>query len=142
MATDLMERVAADLFFGAGAIGATIPATWYLGLSTTQPNEDGSNFTEPTGVGSYARVAVVNNATNFPVAVTVSGVTTKTLATAATFPNPTANWALVPFAYYGWFIASTGGVPYLTNPLDIPITILNGNTPVQFAASQLIMVWD
>jgi hypothetical protein len=138
MATDQRERAIADSQFGGGAT-TWAPATWYLGLSTTIPNEDGSNFTEPTG-GAYARVAVVNNTTNFPAAVTTSGVTTKQNGAAFTFPNPTANWGQI--LYYGWFTAATGGVPEYANALDTPVTVNNGNTPVQFATGQLVWAWD
>lgn len=41
------------------------PYTYFVGLSTTQPNPDGTGFTEPVGNG-YARVAYANNVTNFP----------------------------------------------------------------------------
>ena len=33
------------------------PTTYYIGLSSTEPNETGSNVTEPSG-GGYARVAL------------------------------------------------------------------------------------
>lgn len=151
MATDARERLLADLQFGAAngsAVSLTstygtvtyVPATWYLGLSLTVPNDDGTNFTEPTG-GSYARLAVTNNPTNFAAAVTTSGVTTKANNAAFTFTNPTGNWGQI--LYYGWFTASgTGvGLPEYHNPIDTGITINSGNTPVQFAAGQLVMPW-
>lgn len=137
-AHDARERAIADSQFGGGAT-SWAPATWYLGLSTTAPNDDGSGFTEPSG-GAYARVAVANNATNFPAAVTASGETTKSNGAKFTFPNPTSTWGLV--VYYGWFTASSGGTPEYSNPLDAPITIRSGNTPVEFDINQLIMRWD
>lgn len=137
-ATDARERMIADSQFG-GAATTWAPATWYLGLSTTTPNDDGTGFTEPVG-GAYARVAVTNNATNFPAAVTTSGVTTKTNGTAITFTNPTALWGQL--THYGWFTGPTGGTPEYTNPFDTPVAIASGNTPVQIAANQLSMPWD
>jgi hypothetical protein len=65
------------------------PATVYLALFTLAPTDAGGG-TEVTG-GSYARVTVTNNATNFPAA--VSGA--KALATEQTFPTSTANWGTV-----------------------------------------------
>jgi hypothetical protein len=138
-ATDARERTIADSQFGGGAT-TWAPATWYLGLSTTTPNDDGSGFTEPTG-GSYARVAITNNATNFPAAVTSSdGVTTKTNGAKFTFPNPTGTWGAI--VYYGFFTASTGGTAQYVAPLDAGITVRNGNTPVEFDVSQLSMSFD
>lgn len=49
--------------YGGQPLGA--PATFYAAWSTTTPNQDGSNFTEPA-VGGYARVAITNNQANFP----------------------------------------------------------------------------
>lgn len=132
------ERAIADSQFGGGAT-SWAPATWYLGLSTTQPNDDGTGFTEPVGLG-YARVAITNNATNFPAATTVAGDTQKTNGTKFTFPNPTGAWGAA--AHYGFFLTATGGTPQYSNPLDAPITIRAGNTPVEFDINQLIMRWE
>jgi hypothetical protein len=141
MATDVRERLLADSQFGGGALTTAnsvvvAPATWYLGLSTTIPNGDGSNFTEPVGL-NYSRVACVNNITNFPNATTVGGVTTKANGTLFTFPVPSGFWGQA--LYWGFFIVATGDVPHYTNPLDNPITIQSGNTPVQFAIGQLVL---
>lgn len=142
-AIDARERLMADVMFGAGAVVLNTityaPATWYLALSTTQPNEDGTGFTEPVG-GSYARPALTNNATNFPPSTTVNGVTTKKNGAAFTFPNPSGLWGLI--GWYGFFDVASGGLVQWHNPLDTPITVQSGNTPVEFAAGQLIMPWD
>jgi len=132
-ATQSRARAIADAQFGSGA-----PATWYLALSTTQPNADGSGFTEPVG-GSYARVAVTNNSTNFPAASTASGVTTKKNGAKFTFPNPTGTWGTV--GWYGWFTVSSGGTLEYFNILDATISPKAGNTPVEFDLSQLSMVF-
>lgn len=52
------------------AVGGTAfaaPATLYFGWYTTQPDTNGAGGVEASG-GGYARVAVTNNATNFPAA--------------------------------------------------------------------------
>ena len=127
------ERVIADNQFGSAA-----PATWYVGLSTTEPSDDGTNLVEPVG-GSYARVAVTNNATNWPAATTVAGVTTKANGAKVTFPNPTGNWGAL--RAYGIFTAASGGVPEFFNLLDSPITAQSGNTPVEFDVGQIVTEW-
>lgn len=135
-ATDARERLILDSQFGGGAT-TWAPATWFVGLSTTTPNDDGSNFTEPTG-GAYARVSKTNNVTNFLGAATdVSGVTTKKNTTAITFPTPTALWGAITHALF--FTALTGGTPEYVVALDTTITVNSGNTPVEFAANQLII---
>lgn len=136
-ASDAREVKIADSQFGGG-VSTWAPATWYVGLSTTAPADDGTGFTEPVG-GSYARVAVTNNSTNWPGAQTVAGVTTKWNGTKITFPNPTGSWGAI--AYYGLFTASTGGLPEYSNPLDTPITPRGGNSPVEFDLAQLILPW-
>lgn len=133
-ATDPEERTLLDLRFGSGS-----PTTWYIGLSTTTPNDDGSAFTEPSG-GSYARVAVTNNSTNWPAAFTVGGITFKRNGTAITFPNPTGTWGTA--VAWGAFTAASGGTPAYVNLLDTPVAIRSGNTPVEFAASALELVAD
>lgn len=135
-ASDARERAVLDMLFGSGN-----PTTWWLGLSTTQPNDDGTGFTEPVGAG-YARVTVTNNATNFPPATTVAGETKKANGTKLTFPNPTGNWGTSSLGHYGWFTASTGGTPDFTNPVNSAITVKAGLTPVEFDVGTLAMSVD
>ncbi len=63
--TNYLENRTLDHFFGATA--STAPATLYIGFSTTTINDDGTGITEPVG-NNYSRIAVTNNATNFPAA--------------------------------------------------------------------------
>lgn len=66
--------------------------TVYLGLFTADPGESGWG-SEVSG-GSYARVAITNNATNFPQCAT-SGVPTKTNGATFTFPTATVAWGTI-----------------------------------------------
>jgi len=100
--------------------------TKYLGLFTVMPPTPAGGQTEVTG-GSYARVTVTNNLTNFP----ASSLGKKRNASAYTFPAPTADWGVIVGA--GWFDASSGG-----NLLDYasfipPITKLNGDPALTIA---------
>jgi hypothetical protein len=115
-----------DALFGSGT-----PATLYVGLYTAAPNADGTGGTEVTG-GSYARVAVTNNATNWPAA--SGGV--KSNANAITFAAATANWGSVVSA--GVFAALSGGTPYYFGNLDVARTVNNGDA-FSFAATQLVI---
>ena len=54
-----------DHVFGAATY--TPPSSLWCALFTAAPDADGTGGTEVTG-GSYARIEVVNNATNFPAA--------------------------------------------------------------------------
>ena len=85
---DYLENGVLNEVFGAEAF--VPPATLYLGLSTTTPTDAGGNITEPSG-GSYARVAVTNNTTNWPTTTTGE----KANGAAVAFPLATASWGTV-----------------------------------------------
>lgn len=137
-ATTPREALIADSQFGGGAT-SWAPATWYLALSTTTPSNDGSGFSEPVG-GAYARVAITNNATNFPAAFNDGGVTKKWNGAKFTFANPTGSWGSV--THFGFFTAASGGTVQFWQALDGSITPKNGNTPVEFDINQLVMRFD
>lgn len=105
--SDYCKNLVLDRVLGVGTL--TPPATFYLALFTAAPTDAGGGTEVATA--SYARVAITNNAVNFPAA--VSGA--KVLATQADFPQATENWgtieavALFDAAAAGnmWYWAST-----------------------------------
>lgn len=113
---DYLENKLLDHVFGGSDY--TRPATLYIGLSTTTIADDGTNITEPSG-NAYARVAVTNNATNFPSA---SG-GAKSNGTAITFPMATGDWGTVT----DFFIsdASSSGNILCYAALDVSKTVSN-----------------
>lgn len=72
-----------------GGADYTRPATVYCAAFTAAPTDSGGG-TEVTG-GSYDRVDITNNGTNWPAA---SG-GAKSNGTAITFPQATANWGTI-----------------------------------------------
>lgn len=131
--SDALENAILDHYFGGP--DKTRPATLYVGLSTTTPADDGSNFTEPSGSG-YARVSKTNNATNFPAA--AAGL--KSNGTAVTFPQASGgSWGTV--THWGIFEASTGGSPTVWGALTSSKTIGDGDTP-EFAIGALDITLD
>jgi hypothetical protein len=104
-----------------GATNYTPPATWYVGLLTAA--------TELSG-GSYARVALTNNTTNFPATATNS----ITNGVAFSFPQASAGWNQADTV--GLFAASSGGAAKYTDSLDVPVTIGTGQT-LEFAVGAL-----
>jgi hypothetical protein len=118
-ATDLEERTLLDNRFGSGT-----PATWFIGLSTTAPADDGSGATEPSG-GAYARVSVTNNTTNFPAAATASGTTTKSNGTEIVFAQATAGWGTITHVLV-WDATSAGNLRY-SHPLNTTVTVNTGD---------------
>lgn len=112
------------------------PATTYVGLSTTACG-DASFGTEISG-GSYARVAVASNGTNWTGPTAGDG----TIANGATitFPAPTASWGSVTH----WFIAdaSSAGNVLVCAALTTPKTINNGDAAPSFAVGALTFQID
>ena len=97
--SNYLEDKVNDHVLGGGDF--TRPGTVYLALYTAAPSDSGGG-TEVTG-GSYARVAITNNATNFP----ASSGGAKSNGTVITFAQATANWGTV--VAWGLLDASSGG---------------------------------
>jgi hypothetical protein len=120
--SNFLESEVLDHVFGAAAY--TAPATLYFGLSSTTPAEDGTNVTEPSS-GSYARVAVTNNATNFPAA--TGGA--KANGTAITWPQASGDWlAGADLTYVVVYDASTSGNLLAFGALSVAKPVLSGDT--------------
>lgn len=61
----LRNKIQDYLFTG---VSFTPPTTYYLALSKTEPQADGTGVTEPSG-GNYARIAIAKNGNNFTTSV-------------------------------------------------------------------------
>jgi len=124
--SDYLENKVLDHVLGGGDY--TRPATVYVALYTAAPSDAGGG-TEVSG-GSYARVAVTNNSTNFPAA---SG-GAKSNGTEITFETATASWGTV--VAFGIFDAATAGNLLLWADLTTNKTIDSGDT-AKFAVGDL-----
>lgn len=106
---------------------SSFPTTWYFALLTTAPSDDtGTGAVEVTG-GSYARVAMTADTTNFPAASARS----KANAVAVQWPTATADWAaggtkVVGVALYD---ASTAGTYRGYGALGTSVNVLTGGAP-------------
>lgn len=98
--------------FTADAV--TRPTTWYLGLFTANPNEDGSGATEISG-GAYVRKAVTFSVTG----------NLATNTNAVEFPTATAAWGTI--SHVAVFDASTGGNQIAYAALTTAKTIETGD---------------
>jgi hypothetical protein len=127
--TDYANNKLLDMVFGSAAYSP--PATLYLGLSLSSASKNGST-SEPSS-GGYARVALTNNATNFPAA--IGG--TKSNAAQATFPAPTADWGTVQSLFVA--DAPSGGNVLAMADLTAPRTITRGSAPARVAVGALFL---
>lgn len=129
--SDYLENKLLDHVLGGGDYSR--PATVYVALYTAAPTDAGGG-TEVSG-GSYARVAVTNNATNFP---TASG-GAKSNGTEITFPEATADWGTV--VAFGILDAETAGNLLYWADLTTSKTINSGDT-AKFAVGDLDITED
>lgn len=124
--SDFAENELLDHLLGAATY--TPPVTVHLALFTVAPTDAGGG-TEVTG-GSYVRLAVTNNATNFPAA---SG-GAKSNGVTLDFIAATAGWGTI--VAYAMFDAASAGNMLGWADLASSVTINNGDT-FRFAAGDL-----
>lgn len=131
-----LELEILDHIFGAGTRDYTSVVTVFVGLSTTDPTEDGTGITEVISANNgYARVPTT--ATNW----TVSSGTTATLqnSTDIEFTTATSNWGIQSF----FFLADQGSdgnyMAYATLTTSKDIT--EGDT-AKFSAKTLTVTLD
>ena len=116
--SDFLENEILDHVLGNAAY--TAPATVYIALYTVAPTDTGGG-TE-VAAADYARLAITNNATNFPAA---SG-GAKSNGTAFTYPEATNNWGTL--VAFGIFDAVTVGNLLYWADLTASIIINSGDT--------------
>lgn len=111
-----------------GAIAYTSPATLYFALVVGDPSGAG---VEVSG-GSYARVGVTNNSTNFPAA--SGSPPTKSNASAIVWTDPTGSWGTP--TYWAIYDASTSGNLLRYGTITNPVAIATGSR-VEIPAGEL-----
>lgn len=130
---DVVEQALLNHFLTDPAY--TPPTTMYLGVSSTTPADDGTNFTEPT-TGDYARVATT--AADWGAATGTAPATKANTAT-LTLPTATADWlAGADLTHWGLFDAETEGNLLFSGELDTSKPVLSGDTP-SFGSGALVM---
>lgn len=128
--SNALKAAILDYLYGRTAL--QVPDTLYVGLSTTAPNPDGTNFTEPSGNG-YERVAVPNTTTWWYDA-TEANPSVKANALPILFNEATGPWGTV--THWGIFDAETDGNLLDWAPLTTPVSIDAGQQP-QFREGDL-----
>lgn len=113
--TYFLNLVAGNVFKTKTSPG--IPANYYLGLSSTAPNVNGTGVTEPSG-GGYARVQLTG------MSVPTNGEITN--SSAISFAKSTADWGVM--THFVIFDAATGGNLLIYNPMNRSRTVEADNT--------------
>lgn len=133
---DAQKAALLDQLFGDTAI--TVPATVYIGLSSTAPGSDGTNITEPSS-GAYARVAVDNSGAGQEWnAATVAAPSVKDNTNAITFPESTGAWlAGANLTHYIIMDAATGGNMLDSGALDTARSVDAAGITLEIAAGEL-----
>lgn len=127
--SDALEAQILDHLFGKATWTAP---TVHVALSTTAPNDDGTNVTEPAG-GSYARVATA--AADWNSAAGTAPVVSSN-AQPITFPQATASWGTI--THFAVYDAITGGTMIGSGVLNTATAIGSGDT-AEFSAGALQM---
>lgn len=96
----------------------------YFSLSTTTPNRDGTNFTEPPGTWTRDSQQAPAETIESP------EIIKKYNASTISFPTATVQYTAT---HWGVFDSSTGGNLVYYGELDTPATVLVGQTPRFFA---------
>lgn len=126
--TDFKNLLAAKVF--GNRSDAEIPATYYIGLSTTAKTDEASAFTEPTGNG-YARVALTNASAQFTEP--VDGIAHN--AANIEFPESTGAWGTVLQA--GLFDSATDGKLLIYDDLTESRVIEGSGITLFFKAGEM-----
>lgn len=132
MNTKYFKNIIMGNVFGTST-GTTLPTTYYIGLSSTAPNADGGNVTEPSGVGSgYTRVQLTS------LTAPADGVINN--STAINFPESTSNWfpASAPAQYYVIYDSKNEGNLLMYNQLTSS-RIIETNTIATIKANSLYL---
>lgn len=137
-----LERMILDHVWGGQA--TSLPSAvddWYIGLSTTTINNDGTGITEPSALDGYARATVLNSPAEWPAA-TGGGPSTKQNANEISFPMATGSWGTVTHFFFSDSPTLTAAANiFAFAALDVPRAI-EANDTASFAPSAITITLD
>lgn len=133
-ATSYFENLILDAILGDDH-GANIPATVYVGLFTSQPDDGGAGDEVPTSGTGYSRVSVTNNSTNWPIATDGQ----KSNGVKIQFPLAVSSWGDI--THFGIFDDAEDGNLLVYGEVATPTTPDVGNAPF-FAVASLFITCD
>lgn len=129
MITTYFKNLIADnLWHTAGDAESAIPATYYVALSSTEPQEDGTGVTEPSGASNYNRQALG--------AMKVASDGTTSNANGIAWSRFEANQGTIGF--WALYDAKTGGQMLMGGALDSE-KHLDAGTTIAFEPGALVL---
>ncbi len=116
--------------------GGSVPTTWHLALTSTEPGQSGIMTGELSG-GSYVRVAIPNNATTWGAPVAGDGSNNRrSIRNIVEILFPLSTTALGTAAYVVGMDAASSGVAHWYQAIG-PYIITGTNFLVRFPVGQL-----
>ena len=100
----------------------------YIALSTTSPNADGTNFTEPSTSAGYARSIIGLSGTTATQVMSNPTAGASSNTSIIFFPEATASWGTV--THFGLYSSQTGGSLVLYGTLTNPIAVAANYVPL------------
>jgi hypothetical protein len=100
----------------------------YIALSTTAPNADGTNFTEPLSSAGYARSIIGLSSTSATQVMSSPSGGATSNSSIIFFPEATASWGTV--THFGLFTSASGGNLVLYGTLTNPIAVAANYVPL------------
>lgn len=100
----------------------------YIALSTTAPNADGTNFTEPSSAAGYARSIIGLSGTTATQVMSNPTAGASSNTSIIFFPEATASWGTV--THFGLYSSQTGGSLVLYGTLTNPIAVAANYVPL------------
>ena len=131
--SDFLENEVLDQLFGG--LDYAEPASVFFALSTTTPNDDGTNFTEPVGNG-YVRLTKDNDKVTWTTA--AAGALDNAIALAFATASG-GSWGTV--THFGIYDAVSAGNLLAYGALSVSKTINDGDT-AEFAIGSLDITLD
>ena len=128
MITKSTANAILNAFFGKTQ-NCSLASSCYIGLSTTTPDANGDNFTEPDSATGYQRVFVgYYNQSNTQLMSPAADGSISNTNNIIFFPEATSSWGTI--THFGIFSSASNGKPLMWGTLTSTINVPSGYIPI------------
>ena len=128
MITKTTANAILNAFFGKSQY-ASLASSCYIGLSTTTPDSEGKNFTEPSTETGYSKVFLgTYNQSQTQLMDSASSGTISNTSNIIFFPEATTAWGTI--THFGIFTSKTATTPIMWGALTSSISVPAGYIPI------------